>query len=221
MHKKVTQMTILAINGSPRKNGNTAALLKKAMEGAKEAGAQTEFIQLSDLNFKGCMSCFACKLVAGKHRCVWQDELKPVLEKIEKADGVIFGAPIYFMHISALMAGCLERVVFPYYIYNNERPSVFPGKLPTAFIYTMNAKPEQIAPYKASLNPVERFVQAMFKVKPEILYSYNTWQYPDYSKYEHAIFNVENKKRQKEEVFPHDCAAAYELGKKMGLKKEK
>ena len=214
-------MKILAINGSQRKNGNTATLLKKAMEGAVSVGAETEFIQLSDLNFKGCMSCFACKLIAGQHRCAWNDDLKPVLEKIEHADGVIFGAPIYFMHISALMAGCLERVIFPYYIYNNEKPSVFPGKLPTAFIYTMNAKKEQIEPYLAGLNPIERFCQAMFRVKPRVLYSYDTWQYPDYAKYEHARFNVDDKKKQREEVFPQDCVAAYELGKKIALREKK
>jgi len=61
-------MKALFINGSPRKNGNTAKLLKWAMEGAAEAGAETELINLYDrsLNFKGCMSCFACKLKGGK-----------------------------------------------------------------------------------------------------------------------------------------------------------
>ena len=61
-------MKALFINGSPRKNGNTAKLLKRAMEGAAEAGAETELINLYDrsLNFKGCMSCFACKLKGGK-----------------------------------------------------------------------------------------------------------------------------------------------------------
>ena len=61
-------MKALFINGSPRKNGNTAKLLKRAMEGAAEVGAETELINLYDrsLNFNGCMSCFACKLKGGK-----------------------------------------------------------------------------------------------------------------------------------------------------------
>ena len=59
-------MKILAINGSPRKNSNTATLLKKALEGAAAQGAETELIHLYDLNFKGCISCFACKLKDGK-----------------------------------------------------------------------------------------------------------------------------------------------------------
>ena len=54
----------LFINGSPRKNGNTAQLLKRAMDGAREAGAEVELVNLYDrsLNYKGCMSCFACKI---------------------------------------------------------------------------------------------------------------------------------------------------------------
>ena len=206
---------IIAVNGSPRKNGNTATLLNKVLEGAKSAGAEVEFIQLSELNYKGCMSCFACKVITGKHRCAWQDDLKPVLEKLEKADGVIFGSPIYFMRLDAIMTGCLERFLFPYYIYNAETPSVFPGKLKTAFIYTMNATEKFIAPVRDRLNPLEKFMKMIFGIEPEVLYSYNTWQYPDYNKYEHDIFNVEDKARQKKEQFPKDCEKAFELGKKM------
>ena len=57
-------MKALFINGSPRKNGNTAQLLKRAMDGAREAGAEVELVNLYDrsLNYKGCMSCFACKV---------------------------------------------------------------------------------------------------------------------------------------------------------------
>ena len=55
-------MKVLAFNGSPRKNWNTAILLHKAMEGAVSQGAETEFIHLNDLNYKGCQSCFTCKI---------------------------------------------------------------------------------------------------------------------------------------------------------------
>jgi len=59
-------MKIIGINGSPRKAWNTAILLNKAMEGAASKGAETELIQLYDLNYKGCTSCFACKIKNGK-----------------------------------------------------------------------------------------------------------------------------------------------------------
>ena len=54
-------MKVTAINGSPRKNWNTVALLKKSLEGVASIGAETDLIHLYDLDFKGCCSCFACK----------------------------------------------------------------------------------------------------------------------------------------------------------------
>ena len=59
-------MKVMAINGSPRKEWNTATLLEKALEGAASQGAETELIHLYDLSFKGCKSCFACKTRGGE-----------------------------------------------------------------------------------------------------------------------------------------------------------
>lgn len=59
-------MKVIAINGSTRKQWNTGTLLNKALEGAASFGAETEIINLYDLNFKGCTSCFACKIKNGK-----------------------------------------------------------------------------------------------------------------------------------------------------------
>jgi multimeric flavodoxin WrbA len=70
-------MKILAVNGSPRKKWNTAILLNKALEGAESQGAETALIHLYDLNFKGCTSCFACKMKDGNSfgRCAVRDEV--------------------------------------------------------------------------------------------------------------------------------------------------
>ncbi len=84
----------LFINGSPRKNGNTAQLLKRAMDGAREAGAEAELMNLYDrsLNYKGCMSCFACKLKGGKKGvCSFKDDLQPILQKAVEADVLVCG----------------------------------------------------------------------------------------------------------------------------------
>ena len=59
-------MKVIGINGSPRKNCNTATMVKKALDGAQSKGAKTELIHLYDLDYKGCKSCFACKLKDGK-----------------------------------------------------------------------------------------------------------------------------------------------------------
>jgi multimeric flavodoxin WrbA len=91
-------MKIYAINGSPRKKWNTALLLEHALAGAASQGAETELIHLYDLTYKGCTSCFSCKLKGGKSygRCAMNDGLTPVLEKLAEADAFILGSPIYF-----------------------------------------------------------------------------------------------------------------------------
>ena len=58
-------MKVIAVNGSPRKKWNTATLLERALEGAASKGAETELVHLYDLDFKGCVSCFACKMIDG------------------------------------------------------------------------------------------------------------------------------------------------------------
>jgi multimeric flavodoxin WrbA len=87
-------MKVIAINGSPRKGWNTATLLNRALEGAASEGAETELIHLYDLDFKGCISCFACKLKGGKSygQCAVKDELTPLLKQIEEeADALVIG----------------------------------------------------------------------------------------------------------------------------------
>jgi multimeric flavodoxin WrbA len=76
-------MNVIAVNGSPRKTWNTAALLQKALDGAASAGARTELIHLYDLEYRGCISCFSCKRKDGDlGRCAMKDGLTEVLEKV-------------------------------------------------------------------------------------------------------------------------------------------
>ena len=85
-------MKTIIINAGPRKNWNTDLMLKEAQKGAGSAGAETEYIDLYDLDFKGCRSCLACKIKgAERNKCYWKDDLSPVIEKILSADAVIFG----------------------------------------------------------------------------------------------------------------------------------
>jgi multimeric flavodoxin WrbA len=109
-------MKAIGINGSPRKKWNTAALLDKAIEGAVSEGAKAELIHLYDLNFKGCISCFACKAKNGKSygKCAVKDELTPVLEKVNEADVIILGSPIYFGTVTGEMRSFMERLLFPF-----------------------------------------------------------------------------------------------------------
>ncbi len=94
-------MHVLAVNGSPRKNRNTAQLLNHALEGARSQGATTELIHLWDIDFRGCSSCFTCKRIGDKGYgiCSMKDGLKPVLDKIREVDGLILGSPVYYFSV--------------------------------------------------------------------------------------------------------------------------
>ena len=134
-------MKVLAINGSPRKQWNTATLLNKALEGAASKGAETEIIHLYDINFKGCTSCFACKLKNGKSygKCAYKDEITPILSRIEDFDAIILGSPIYLGTVTGEMKLFMERLIYPYLVYDASRSSLFPKKIPVGCIYTMGA----------------------------------------------------------------------------------
>lgn len=208
-------MNFIAINGSPRKNGNTVTLLKEALKGAESQGAQTQQINLYDLKYKGCVSCFYCKRKDRPHgACAMRDDLSPLLEKLKAADAVIFGSPIYYDNITSGMTAFLERFLFSNYIYSEDIPTVFPKKLPTGFIYSMNITKEQSEQVHvpSNLEKYQRSITEVLGYKPELLYVYNTWQFSDYSKYESSIFSEEDKRKQREEQFPLDCKAAYDMG---------
>lgn len=213
-------MKVYAINGSPRKNKNTATLLKKALEGVKAStpDAETEIINLYDLNYTGCKSCFACKLIGGKSygKCAIKDDLYEVLEKLSQADGIIFGSPIYLGQITAQLQGFFERFIFQYLVYDKTHSFINPKKMPTAFIYTMNASKEFVEStnYLSGLQSLESTIERGF-MKPLILHSYDTYQFNDYSKYETELFSVEEKEKQREVQFPIDCEEAFTLGKNL------
>jgi multimeric flavodoxin WrbA len=211
-------MKIVAINGSPRKGWNTCTLLSKVLEGAASQNAETELINLYDLQYKGCISCFSCKIIDGVRACAMKDGLTPLLEMLRTADAIVFGSPIYFMGVTSGMAAFLERFLYPYSIYRMETPTVFPRRIPSVFLYTMNVKKAQtdmLGVLHASLKPYEIFTEIILGVKPEILYSYNTYQYSDYSKYEHSIFSVFEKSNYRKEQFPIDCEEAFQTDVKL------
>lgn len=99
-------MKILAINGSPRKKGNTARLLEEALRGALNSGIDTEMLHLADYSFGGCLGCEGC---SSTFKCVLPDDMQKIYPKIEEADGLICGSPTYFYNVTALMKAFLER----------------------------------------------------------------------------------------------------------------
>lgn len=208
-------MYVIAINGSPGKNGNTATLLNKALEGASSQGSTTELINLYDLNFKGCVSCFACKLKGGKSygKCAYKDDLTPVLEKIESADAVILGSPIYFSEVTGEMRSFMERLIFPYLVYDKNYSSLNEKKKPIGLIYTGNV-PESMmkeVEYDRILSRYENLFEK-FMGPTESLFVTDTYQFSDYSKYVATAFDESAKAKRRQEEFPKDCEKAFEMG---------
>ncbi len=213
-------MNIIAINGSPRKGWNTHTLLEKALEGANAAGAQTELISLYDLTYKGCISCMACKVKGGKNlgHCAANDDLKPVLDAVDKCDGLILGSPIYFGDVTAMMRAFLERLIFQYLSYDDYSKPFVEGEKKTALIYTMNAPEAMFAQigYDNTFARYEMLLKSYFG-SAVTMTSTETLQVNDYSKYHMAAFNENDRKNRREEVFPRDCEKAYELGKSIAF----
>lgn len=212
---------IYIINGSKRKNRNTDKMCKSFAEGVKNAGGEAEIIYLYDLDFKGCHSCFACKLLGGANygKCAYPDELKGILEKVSTADGVVFASPVYFGDVSGIMKMFMERLLFPYIRYDANFTAIPPKKLKTAVIYTMNVNEEIFKSYIGENNsgPVGFFETWIEKVyeKPQRLCAFNTYQFTDYDKYFSKIWDKNDKLKQREEIFPKDLEKAYFAGQKM------
>lgn len=211
-------MKIAAFNGSPRKNGNTATLLKESLEGAKSAGASCELVHLYSLDYKGCTSCFECKKLNGKSygACAMTDGLTPILETIDQYDALVFGSPVYFGTETGEMRSFLERLMFPFLTYTPGYESIFSKKIPTAMIYTMNVNAEQVQQldYMPFIERTQFFLGNILG-SCDLLLSTDTMQFNDYSKYLSPIWDPEAKAKRKAEVFPLDCQKAKELGAKL------
>jgi multimeric flavodoxin WrbA len=108
---------IVAVYGSPRRRGNTAALLARAVNGAREAGAQVEEIVLRDLKMSPCLEIYGCK--AGGN-CVIKDDFHMVRERLLAAGGLMLASPIFFYTVSAhtkiLMDRCQSLWVKKYWV---------------------------------------------------------------------------------------------------------
>jgi multimeric flavodoxin WrbA len=215
-------MTVIGINGSPRKKWNTAQLLTKALEGAASQGADTRLVHLYDLDFTGCASCFACKLIDGPSngRCARKDDLSPVLKQIEdEAEALILATPIYFGSQSGEMRCFMERLLFAPLVYSDPPRTAFPRRIRTGVIYTMNAPEETIVPlgYDALFRSTEATLRRILG-EAESLCSYDTCQFPDYAKVVMERMDPAEKAKRREQVFPEDCRRAFEFGRRIATK---
>lgn len=100
-------MNILTFNGSPRRNGNTSALLQEFMRGAREVGTPVEEIIAQNINLKYCTGCLKCNLL--KQCAIRNDDWQDLSKKIIEADVLVFASPVYFHHLTAPLKKILDR----------------------------------------------------------------------------------------------------------------
>ena len=100
---------VLILAGSPRKNGNSAALCQEFARGAREAGNEVEIIYLRDKKIGYCVACYYCKDHDGV--CIIRDDMAEILDKMNAADVIVMASPVYFYSIDAQMKALIDRTV--------------------------------------------------------------------------------------------------------------
>ena len=101
------ELALIGINGSARKDGNTAIIVGEVFDELNKEGIETELIQLADYEIQPCRGCFACK---GRGNCVFaKDGFAEIFGRMVEADGILLGSPVYSADVSAKMKAFLER----------------------------------------------------------------------------------------------------------------
>ena len=102
-------MKVIAINGSARKDGNTAILIRYVFREIEKVGIQTEMVQLAGVRIRGCMACFKCGENLDKKCAVKDDPINEYIEKMLDADGIILASPTYFTDVTSEMKALIDR----------------------------------------------------------------------------------------------------------------
>ncbi|NRT80489.1 flavodoxin family protein [Clostridium beijerinckii] len=154
-------MKVLGIMGSPRLNGNSSTLLKKVLEGAKDNGAVTNSISVSNLDIKGCVNCDACKRLG---KCVIKDDMQNIYDMINDADIVVFSSPNYMGGIQGKLKCVMDRL----YAYMKEGlDKSFDKEKKVALIVTQNAPEETSSCYEA-FNHLRYVLNVTFEGNSEV-----------------------------------------------------
>lgn len=209
-----TMKKIIIIDGGPRRNMNTAQMLEKCAEGVRSAGngAEVKTVRLYELDYKGCMSCMACKLKGRvSNVCRFKDALTPVLEDIAQADGLVLGSPVYFGEVTGQMRAFLERLSFPWLSYNDYSMTA-PKRMPVILVETMNGMPDRNN--SNGYGSMEHCIKSALG-EPQRIAAYNTCQVKDYDRYELAGFSEEAKHQWREAHWDEDLQKAFDAGRRL------
>jgi multimeric flavodoxin WrbA len=145
-----------------------------------------------------------------------QDDLAPILDEIGNADAILIGSPIYLSVTTGETRSFLERLVFPYLVYDRARSTLFPKKIRTAFMYTANAGYEMLNAMGVpqGVQTTERLMERIFG-SCESFFVTDTLQFDNYADYVSGAYDPVAKKKRHDTRFPLDCRKAYELGARL------
>ncbi len=102
-------MKVIMLNGSPRKNGNTAIALNEVGKVIEQEGIEVETIQVGNMEIKGCKGCLYCK---EKGECVMDDAVNKIAKKLEESDGMVVGSPVYYASANGTLICLLDRLFY-------------------------------------------------------------------------------------------------------------
>jgi multimeric flavodoxin WrbA len=102
-------MKVVAFNGSARKDGNTALLVRHAFTALEGEGIETELVQLAGERIRGCTACYRCFATKDRRCAVTDDVVNDCIARMEEADGIIIASPTYFADISAETKAIIDR----------------------------------------------------------------------------------------------------------------
>ncbi len=102
-------MKVVAFNGSPRKDGNTAMLLRKVLAPIARAGIDTELVQVGGQALRGCTACYRCMEVKDRQCVIKTDCVNDCIGKMIEADAIIMGSPSYFSGMTSEMKALIDR----------------------------------------------------------------------------------------------------------------
>jgi multimeric flavodoxin WrbA len=155
-------------------------------------------------------------MIGGKSygNCARKDDITSILDGIRDADGIILGSPVYLGAVTGAMRSFLERLIFPYLVYDGAS-TLFPKHINTGFIYTMNMTDTALQSGRLGLDKhisaTEMFLKRIFGASESLMVT-DTYQFDDYSKVFAPQFDAEHKAKRQREAFPVDCQKAFEMG---------
>lgn len=134
-------MKVCIINGSPRRNGNTAELLKPFRERLLQLGTEIDDIFLKDYKVRPCLGCYACQNISGEYGCVQKDDAEEIWRQIGETDLLVLATPIYSWYCTAEMKALMDRHYALNKYYGSGQGQLIP-RLSVALLTTHGYKDE-------------------------------------------------------------------------------